>query len=203
MEITVKSNRKAWLYFTLLAVIFIGPIVVSYLVYNFRIFVPEPFSHGKLILPPLTLEKMSLQNSQGAAITAKLLKGEWTMLYIQPGKCNKACLDTLFKMRQVQIRLGKNQNHVQRVILTSQGIQDPALNEYLMTPYQGTIHIQTPAADLQSFLAKLPSHTVAMKTGYLYLVDPLGNVMMSYDPKQSPKDVYMDLTRLFIASGIG
>ena len=42
-----------------------------------------------------------------------------------------------------------------------------------------------------------------MKTGYLYLVDPLGNVMMSYNPKQSPKDIYSDLTRLLKASKIG
>lgn len=203
MTAKAKSNNKAWLYFTLLAVIFIGPIIVSYMLYNFRIFVPETFSHGHLILPPLTLDKLPLQNSQGAAITAQSLKGDWTMLYVEPEKCDKSCLDTLYKMRQVRIRLGKNQDRVQRVILTLQGRQDQALSEYLVSPYQGTIHIQTPATNLNNFLAKLPSHNTAMKTGYLYLVDPLGNVMMSYNPKQSPKDIYADLTRLLKASRIG
>ena len=64
MTAKAKSNNKAWLYFTLLAVIFIGPIIVSYMLYNFRIFVPETFSYGHLILPPLTLEKLPLQNNK-------------------------------------------------------------------------------------------------------------------------------------------
>ena len=48
-------------------------------------------------------------------MTAQSLKGEWTMLYVEPEKCEQACLDTLYKMRQVRIRLGKNQNQVDKL----------------------------------------------------------------------------------------
>lgn len=203
MTTTVKSTGKGRIYFILLALVFIGPIVASYLLYNFRAFVPETISNGHLILPPLSLEKLPLQNASGAPVVNSSLKKDWVLLYIEPKQCNKSCIDTLYKMRQIRIRLGKNSDRVQRVILTFTGLHDPVLKEYLASLYQGTLHWQTPEADLSKFLEKLPSHNIAIQSGYLYLVDPLGNVMMSYNPDQNPKDIYNDLTRLLKASQIG
>ncbi len=203
MAIPTRSNRKAIFFLLFLVAIFVGPMIASYLIYNFHAFVPETMSNGHLILPPLSLQKLPLQNSKGELITTNTYQGDWIMLYVEPKQCEQTCLDTLYKMRQVRTRLGKDMDRVQRVILTLTGNQDKPLQEYLSSLYQGTIHLQTTAADLNKFINKLPSPNTAMSTGNLYLVDPLGNVMMSYNPSQNPKDIYSDLTRLLKASRIG
>lgn len=203
MTTAVKSKNRGRFFLILLILVFIGPIIASYGLYYFRSFVPETLSNGRLILPPLDLNKLPLSNANGKSFSLKEFGGDWVMLYVEPTKCNKACLDTLYKMRQIRIRLGKNMDRVKRAILTYRDFNDNALNEYLKAPYQGTLHLQTPKTDLAKFLVKLPSHEQAEKKGYLYLVDPLGNVMMSYNPSQKPKEIYSDMKRLLKASRIG
>lgn len=200
---TIKPKGKGRFYLILLVLVFIGPIVASYGLYYFRSFVPETLSNGHLIVPPLSLQTLPLQTPAGKSIKFTSFGGDWLMLYIEPEKCNKACLGTLYKMRQIRTRLGKHMTRVKRVILTFNGYKDAALNEYLKSPYQGTLHVQAPKQAIDKFLASLPSHDVAIKTGYLYLVDPLGNLMMSYKPTQKPKGIYSDLQRLLKASRIG
>lgn len=197
-----RSNRRAIIFLAFLVVIFTGPLMVSYLMYNFRMFLPETFSNGHLILPPISLQTLPLENSEGKVVSDKTLKGEWLILYVEPGRCDQTCLDTLYKMRQVRTRLGKNMQRVQRVLLTLNK-SDPALSEYLNSLYNGTTHLQTTKTALSKFLIKLPSHNTAITDGYLYIVDPLGNVMMSYHPDQSSNDIYADLKRLLTASNIG
>ncbi len=197
-----KSNRGRW-FLILLALVFIGPIIASYGLYYYRSYIPETLSNGQLILPPLDFNKLPLYNMQGKPESLKIFQGDWVMVYVEPEKCDKTCLDTLYKMRQIRTRLGKNMGRVQRAILTFKGYKDNALNEYLKSPYQGTIHLQAPKVALDAFLAKLPSHHKALNSGYIYLVDPLGNMMMSYEPNQKPKGIYSDLTRLLKASRIG
>jgi cytochrome oxidase Cu insertion factor (SCO1/SenC/PrrC family) len=203
MTTVLKSKNRGRFFLILLMLVFIGPIIASYGLYYFRNYVPEILSNGTLILPPLDLNKLPLYDTQNQKITLKKFGGDWVMLYVEPEKCNKLCIDTLYKMRQIRIRLGKDMDRVKRVILTYQGFRDNALNEYLKSLYKGTLHIQTPGSDLNNFLAKLPPHDRAIKTGHLYLVDPLGNVMMSYELSQKPKDIYSDMKRLLKASRIG
>ena len=42
-----------------------------------------------------------------------------------------------------------------------------------------------------------------MRAGRVYLVDPLGNLMMSYQPEDEPSGMIKDLERLLKYSGLG
>jgi cytochrome oxidase Cu insertion factor (SCO1/SenC/PrrC family) len=62
--------------------------------------------------------------------------------------------------------------------------------------------IRSSAAD-EPLLALLPMRGGAINSHRIYLVDPLGNVMMSYAPDAKPKGMLEDMKRLLRLSSIG
>jgi hypothetical protein len=59
----------------------------------------------------------------------------------------------------------------------------------------------TPADD--ALLALLPAPQGAINSHRIYVVDPLGNVMMFYAPDAKPKGMLEDMKRLLRLSSIG
>lgn len=215
-----KPGSKPGFYLALLAVIFIGPIIVAWAMHSAQSFVPESISNGHLIQSPLQLQNLTLNNSQGQQITLKDFDHDWVMLYINPNNaCDKSCEDMLYKMRQVHKSLGKNSMRIKRVVMTLWSQAQPQINkpqvenpqvekadkldQLIQNKYQGTMHVKVNNLELMKFLQPLPSHKLALKQGYLYLMDPLGNVMMSYPLSEKPRGIYSDLKRLLKASRIG
>jgi cytochrome oxidase Cu insertion factor (SCO1/SenC/PrrC family) len=195
--------KRSYFILGLFILIFIGPIIVALSLYSSRSYIPEAISYGHLIQPPIQLENLPLLNAENKPMATKDLYGHWLMLYISPRTCNKLCENNLYKMRQIRKATGKHQLRVERVILTLTNQNTPTLAKLLQSDYQGTIHIKAKKSALSQFLQHLPSKELALKQGTLYLVDPLGNVMMSYKPDQKPKGILADLKRLLKASQIG
>jgi len=200
----IKKNKlPPWFYIVLLAVIFFGPLFGAWFLYSSRAFVPEVMSNGHLIQPPLNIKNLVLYKKNGKTLNVKELPHDWIMLYVEPKECGPTCFDNLYKMRQIRKALGKESPRVARMIITLNGYSTKALNQYLVKEYKGTIHVSTNKKALDKFLQNIPSKKVATSKGYLYLMDPLGNVMMSYQPEQKPRGIYKDLKRLLKASQIG
>jgi hypothetical protein len=63
--------------------------------------------------------------------------------------------------------------------------------------------IRTPGADDAAWLSQLPMREGATNSHRLYLIDPLGNLMMYYPPEATPKGLLEDLKRLLRLSSIG
>lgn len=204
-EVQQTTSKKAYLILGILLLLFIGPIIGAWSLYSTREFVPETISYGHLISNPINLQKLPLYASIDSQnpINIKQLYGEWLMVYIAPKKCNKACQNNLYKMRQIRKMLGKNMSRVVRVIISSKTQQAKQLDQLIAKNYQGTQHYFVNPIALKRFLQKLPSQKLALHEGYLYLADPHANVMMSYPPNQKPRGIYKDLKRLLLASKIG
>ena len=100
-------------------------------------------------------------------------------------------------MRQSRLALNKDMTRVQRVFLTTGNCCDRA---YLDAEHPGLVvelADEPPGADL---LAAFPD-TAA---GSIYIVDPLGNLMMRHAPAPAPtKDLLEDLRKLLKLSHIG
>jgi hypothetical protein len=78
-----------------------------------------------------------------------------------------------------------------------------AATDYLALEHPGLI-----AAGLDSYagarlLEAFPDPGTAVTSGKLYVVDPLGNLMMSYPGDAPPKSILTDLERLLKLSHIG
>jgi hypothetical protein len=86
---------------------------------------------------------------------------------------------------------------VQRVFLSTANCCDRA---YFASEHPGLRVFDASQAGAQPLLAQFPL-TGAAQT--LYIVDPLGNLMMRYDARQPPKGLLEDLKKLLQLSHIG
>lgn len=169
----------------LLAVLFFAPLGLSfYLYYSHSSLAPaNHVNHGLLIQPVRPVPLASFP----------LLQNRWTLLYANAGACAEACREKLHATRQVRIALDRDMVRVQRVLIADADCCDP---QFLQTEHPDLILLHS--ADAAPLLALLPQGT-----GYLYIVDPLGNLMMSYATDAASKGLLEDLKRLLKLSHVG
>lgn len=173
--------------------IFVVPVVAAYISY----FGMRPAGHsnyGELI------QVTPLQHTAGAALDGtamdlEALQGKWVMVHVGPSDCDAACARQLYLMRQTRIAQGKEQSRIERLwVLTDAGGVAPALLQehpglYVWRPADAAFAAQFPAA-------QSPAE-------HIYLVDPLGNLMLRFPGQPDPKLMLKDLKLLLKASQIG
>jgi hypothetical protein len=171
------------------ALMFFAPLAASFILYYGHGWHPGgQVNHGELIEPPRPLPDSGLP-------APKSLQHKWTMLYVQRGPCDALCLQRLYDMRQVRTALDRDMGRVQRVLIADADCCD---EQKLLEMHPDLITAAAGVA-VEPLLAALPepnSHRI-------YLVDPLGNVMMFYAADAPPKGILEDLKRLLRLSQIG
>ena len=190
-----------------LAALFFAPLAVAfYLYYGQSAWHPvRRVNHGDLIDPPRPLPAVVLPRFDTAASAGNsapdLLRKKWTLLYVGDGACDERCKTQLYNSRQVRIALDRDMERVQRVFIARGACCDSTL---LRTEHPDLIVLrETPAA--AGLLALLPAYDGISPSAAerLYLVDPLGNLMMAYAPDAKPKGLLEDLKRLLRLSSVG
>lgn len=187
-----------------LAALFFLPLLVAFwLYYGGSAWRPGSGSNqGDLIEPARPLPPVSLPTPSGASTNADFLRGKWTMLHIDDGGCDARCRRALYLSRQTRIALSKDMDRVQRVFLATGRCCDSG---YLQSehPDLAVALLQGAAAD--SLLAQFPvaDGRPAAVAGRIYLVDPLGNLLMSYSAAAPDKALLLDLKKLLRLSHIG
>jgi cytochrome oxidase Cu insertion factor (SCO1/SenC/PrrC family) len=184
-----------------IALLFFAPLALSFYLYYGRHWHPGGrVNAGELIEPARPLPALALPLASGEASTdAQFLKGKWTFLYVQPGRCDDECRRHLYDTRQVRLALDRDMTRVQRVFIADADCCDLA---ELKAAHPDLIVIRASAAD-QPLLALLPVRAGAINSHRIYLVDPLGNAMMFYAPDAKPKGLLEDMKRLLRLSSIG
>ncbi|MGH8253171.1 MAG: hypothetical protein ACRES2_03965 [Steroidobacteraceae bacterium] len=175
----------------LVLLLFAAPLAAAFWLYYGSSWRPALHTnHGLLITPPVTLP----EQAGGAAV----FRGKWTLLVIGHGEsgCDAPCRDTLIYARQTWLSLAQLTPRVQRVLLAGSGCCDTA---YLQREHSGLITLNAADAAVAPLLPLLPEPT----TGTIFIVDPLGNLMMRYDVRQDPKGLREDLKKLLELSHIG
>jgi hypothetical protein len=107
-------------------------------------------------------------------------------------------------MRQLRLMQGKDQDRIERVWLITD--QKP-LDTMVIREYDGTHMLR---ADPQAVAGWLPAESGTTITDHIYMIDPLGHLMMRFpkdpDPSTTYKHmqkVYKDINKLLKASSIG
>jgi hypothetical protein len=184
-----------------LALLFFGPLGLAFYLYYGPAW--HPVGHvnsGDLIVPARPLPPLSLPRLDSGQTDPAFLKGKWTFLYVTSGPCGPSCLTRLYDTRQVRLALDRDMNRVQRVFIGDAGCCE---FKVLREQHPDLIEIRASAA-AAPLLALLPKDEASPgHAPRVYLIDPLGNLMMSYAAEAKPKGMLEDMKRLLRLSSIG
>lgn len=187
-----------------LAALFFVPLAVAFWMYYGPVdWRPSgDASKGDLVDPARPLPELSLPTMDGPPTDPAFLRGRWTMLYVGDGRCDERCRRALYLMRQSRIALNKDMDRVQRVFLVTGHCCDRA---FLPQEHPDLLVARAEGAAAAPLLAPLPEYEglPAAVAGRIYLVDPLGNLLMSYPPGGPDKALLTDLKKLLRLSHIG
>lgn len=194
------TPRRGRLMLVALAAFFILPLAAAWFMYSSVDNVPdaEVVSHGTLIRPARPLGDFELPGvADGGPLTDEALHGRWAIVYIGGAECDETCQDTLWEARQVHTRLGRDASRIQRVYLLTgaESVADPA--------FFAREHVGMRMARADDALLAHFSVDGNAPVGQLFLVDPLGNLMMRYTADAPPEALHDDLKRLLRISRIG
>ena len=192
-----RSRKQIWM----LIGAFFAPLALAFLLYYGVGVRPHGSTNkGDLIQPARPLPEVELPGSADQTLAADALRGKWSMVFIGDGACDSRCREALTLMRQTRLALGDKMERVQRVFLVSGNCCDEA---YLAAEQSGLLlgRIDNPAG--QTLLETFPDAAQAASLGRIYLVDPLGNLMMKYEPDAPQKGLLEDLKKLLKLSHIG
>lgn len=188
----------------LLATLFALPMVVAYVLY-FGGWRPAAFgNHGELVQPARALEDVALARLDGAAVHLGELRGRWALIAFSAAECLGPCERNLVKMRQVIAAQGKASKRIQSLLI----VQDAKARDWLhyaVKDYPGMLTVVGPPEAVAALARQfaLPAGSPLDNLNRIYVVDPLGNFMMSYAPDADANDIRKDLARLLRVSRIG
>ncbi len=160
-------------------------------------------NHGQLIVPARPLAPFDMPGLDGTHITQDFLRGKWTLITISAAACDKACRGNLYKMRQARLALNEKMDRVQRLWVLSDAAQaTPSAG--LLSEHPGLVVAKPGTAELEHFMTQFQQagEPVAGQDR-IYLVDPLGNLMMRYPADADPGGILKDLQRLLLTSWVG
>ena len=190
-----RSGRRQLL---LVASIFFVPLAAAVVLYFSSGWRPSVgVQHGELIDPPRPLPEWTFGLPDGGTAAAEVLRGRWFLVHPVAGACDQRCLEALAELRQVRLALDKDASRVQRVLLHDGHCCDagsPAAESDLLV-------LGAAGPEGGAFRALFPPATDG-STG-IYIVDPHGNLMMSYPATGAARGLLKDLERLLRLSSIG
>jgi hypothetical protein len=192
------SHWRRYRMLYLLLAVCLAPVVASYTVY-YLLPPSGRTNYGALIEPQRPLPALGLRRLDGAAVEAASLRGAWLMVQVDGGACDEACRNKLWQMRQVRLTTGKDAERVQRVWLI---VDDAPLATSVIREYDGTMFLRARADEVAAFLP-LPAEDGARLADHVWLVDPLGNLMLRWPKDADPSRMKKDLIKLLKASKIG
>ena len=155
-----------------------APLVLAWVAWYFGWGTGSAGNYGELITPrPL------------AGRPFDGLRGKWVLVTFDDSACNAYCERKLYFMRQTRKAQAKEQSRLERLwLITDAGTPRPEL----LAAIEGT-HVAR--AKSEAF----PGNPV----DHIYLVDPLGNLMLRFPRDPDPSKMIKDLQRLLKYSQVG
>jgi hypothetical protein len=182
--------------FVALVMLFVGPVMLAVGLYFMAdVFQPATDSHGDLVEPAQPLEPFSARTITGADYDLAALRGHWTLVHVIDADCGAECRERIHYTRQVRDALGHERIRVRRLALVP--ADGAGLELAALLPEHPDLTVIHSGGGLET---QLPENRA---DGTVFLVDPLGNLMMRFDANVEPAGILDDLKQLLRVSRIG
>ncbi len=180
-----SPRRRGTATLALILLVCVIPFVASYLVYY--LWPPQSRMNYGTLIDPLPFPAAPLERLDGPRFSIAELRGRWVMLQADSSGCSEQCRRKLYQMRQVRLTQGREMGRIERVwLVRDDGPVEPAL----LREYGGTYIARAGSA----LLSALPAEHDA--ADHIYLIDPLGNLMLRFPKDADPSRMKKDLERL-------
>jgi len=173
----------------LVAALSLAPIVAAYVVYYH--FPRQPAANYGTLLPTVTAPPISGMRADGSPFRLADLHGRWILLFGAPAGCSTTCDRAAYATRQARTMQGKDQDRIVRVLL----VAGDAMSRLALPAQHADLIVVRVAANELDLLPGGPDA--------LYVIDPLGNLVLRYPENPDIRGIANDLTRLLKASRIG
>ena len=178
----MTAKKEFWM----LLAMFILPIAFGTLFFyaNPHYFSESTVNYGELVRPVIATEEGDIEIDGGAS-----LQGVWTMVYVS-SRCDDVCEKAVVDMKTIRTLMNDDMRRIQRMIIIENN-STPTVNDETL------IKAKITSEKLTKSLKKYAENAI-------YLIDPIGNIMLYYEPQNIDiRLVIKDLKRLFKYSRIG
>lgn len=188
----------------------LAPLVAALIVY----FIPElrpegSAAYGELVQPqrPMPNAKdLPLTTLDGKPFDLGSLKGKWIMMAADGAACPESCARKLYIIRNTHASQGK---HVERLARVWFITDDAPVPEKVLEAYKGAVMVRVNPVVLQQFLlggapgSVTPEQARQGLSTPIWVIDPLGNLMLQYPAVADPEMFRKDIRKLIQNSRIG
>ena len=178
----MTAKKEFWM----LLAMFVLPIAFGTLFFyaNPNYFSESTVNYGELVRPVIATEEKDIEIDGDAS-----LQGIWTMVYVS-SRCDDACEKAVTDMKTIRTLMNDDMRRIQRMIIIKDNSTPKNRDESL-------IKAKITSEKLTQNLKKYTENAI-------YLIDPIGNIMLYYEPQNIDiRLVIKDLKRLFKYSRIG
>lgn len=181
----MKEKHTPRILLVVIAAMFLLPLLLAWFMYSGTIeYKPGTTrNYGQLVTPPLPLSWDEISGGEA-------FREHWVILHRVPDPCSSDCISQISDLRQVHRASGRQQSRILIALL----LDEPVADEFsaMLNQTYPQFHLVTdPTSGLQNTMQK-----AAPWNGAVYLVDPLGNIMMAYPGGDDPNHLKQDLKRL-------
>ncbi|MBK8638852.1 MAG: hypothetical protein IPN92_11420 [Chromatiaceae bacterium] len=179
--------------------IFAAPSLGAWFLYFNPEYLPSGRANqGELISPVVPIPaRLELITPEGAPLDREALMGRWTLVFLTGRDCPAPCQSRLRDLRQIRLALGEGSLSTERLLI----MVDPdgqGMDAELAREFGGMRVARTDVAGGKELLDLLGQGDSAL--GRIYILDPMGNLMMRYASDAPAKDTLKDMGRLIKAS---
>lgn len=183
----------------LLIIVFVAPMLIGTLMFlnAERLGLStETTNYGTLMQPVVNLSAEGVDMDGTPADVEVLVRNKWSIVYFTPEVCDEACTARQDFIKRIRLLTNEDMRRIQTVSIYPEA---PANAEQLAHDYP-TMLVGTLNAQGEAFTAQFPKR----EQNPIYVVDPLGNLMMYYAGESLDiKRIMKDFKRILKYSQIG
>lgn len=195
-DITPAQSGKPRGQLKLLAIfaVVLGPILIAGIMAKMGFMPQSNTNRSALVEPQIQLDDWHM------AVAPVGYGAPWRILVTSPQACEQTCLKLLHEARQINVALGREAGRVEHMLALATP-PSAQLQEQLESEYPRLGRSMLDADAYQTSLSKHPQEW--QQGAQLWVVDPLGRIVLHQDADEPGKQLLDDLKHLLKVSKVG